>query len=236
MPDPAKVRSMFGRIAPTYDLLNRGLTLGLDRRWRRRLAERARTATGGGGRALDVCCGTGDVAFELEHNGISTVGVDFTPELLARARLKGKRRGRALRLTQADALVLPASDAAVEAVTIAFGLRNLADRIGGMHEMQRVLRPGGTLLILELSTPRGPLGWVYGLYFRRILPLLGRLISRDPSAYLYLRDTVLAWPRPEALLDELRAAGYEQAGFDRLAFGIVALHWARKPANPEPPR
>ncbi len=220
---------MFGRIAPTYDLLNRCLTLGLDRRWRRKLAARARTATGGSGLALDLCCGTGDVTFELENQGLASVGIDFTPELLECARLKGEKRGQPLKLLRADALALPSPAARASAVTIAFGLRNLADRRAGLREMRRVLEPGGSVLVLELSTPRGLLGWVYGLYFGRVLPVLGRLVSKDPSAYLYLRDTVLAWPRPEQLLAELHEEGYEDGGFDRMAFGVVALHWARVP-------
>lgn len=225
---------MFGRIAPTYDLLNRGLTLGLDRRWRRKLAARTLDANGGEGVTLDLCCGTGDVTLELESAGLAAVGVDFTPELLERARQKGQKRGRPLKLLRADALALPSPAAGASAVTIAFGLRNLADRRAGLREMRRVLAPGGSLLVLELSTPRGPLGWLYGLYFGKILPVLGRLVSKDPSAYLYLRDTVLAWPRPEQLLAEMHEEGYEHGGFDRMAFGIVALHWARVPKEPRP--
>ena len=236
MPDPDQVRSMFGRIAPTYDLLNRGLTLGTDQRWRKRLVRRSQElGEDAAGPALDVCCGSGDVALLLARAGADVVGVDFTPELLDRAERKASRASAGERrplFCHGDALALPFADASVARVTIAFGLRNLADRLEGLAEFQRVLRPGAWLLVLELAVPRGPLSGVSRLYFERMLPAIGRAVSRDEGAYGYLRDTVVAWPAPEQLARELTDVGYDQVGFERLLPGLATLHWARRPPEP----
>jgi demethylmenaquinone methyltransferase/2-methoxy-6-polyprenyl-1,4-benzoquinol methylase len=232
MPDPQRVRAMFARIAPTYDRLNRLLSLGIDQRWRRRAA--ARLALPEGGQALDVCCGTGDLAFALADVGARVLGLDFTPELLLRAEGKRARLDPSdrTRFGLADALRLPLIGSGFDGATIAFGLRNVADRLACLTELRRVVRPGGRVVVLEFQMPRGLLGVLYRLYFERLLPALGRLGSRDQSAYTYLRDSVLAWPSAEQLEAEMAGLGYEATGFERLTFGIVAVHWGRVPALP----
>ena len=220
---------MFARIAPTYDRLNRFLSLGIDQSWRRRAA--ARLALPDGSRALDVCCGTGDLAFALADTGVRVLGLDFTPELLLRAQGKRGRwdpRGRTC-FGLADALRLPLESGSFDGATIAFGLRNVADRGACLAELCRVVRPGGQVVVLEFQMPRGPLALLYRLYFDVLLPIVGRIGSRDSSAYTYLRNSVHAWPRAEQLESEMVGLGFEATGFQRLTFGIVALHWGRVP-------
>lgn len=244
MPDPIQVRAMFGRIAGRYDLLNRVLTLGIDRSWRRRVVRRAdeQLATGGAAgqsaalsvmtsEVLDVCCGSGDLTLDFERAGATAVGLDFTPELLERAVTKADAAGRAIPFLHGDALELPFAGAQFDASSVAFGLRNVADRRRCLREMSRVVRPGGWVYVLEFQVPRGFLGWCYRLYFERLLPWIGGLVSRDDSAYLYLRDTVLAWPEAETLCEEFTEEGLVECGFERLTCGILALHWGRVPAS-----
>lgn len=245
MPDPIQVRAMFGRIAGRYDLLNRVLTLGIDRSWRRRVVRRADAQLSAGAvgpgaagskaaasvddaRILDVCCGSGDLTLDFDRAGASAVGLDFTPELLERAVAKGA--GRPVPFLHGDALDLPFAGAHFDASSVAFGLRNVADRRRCLREMGRVVRPGGWVYVLEFQVPKGFLGWCYRLYFERILPWVGGLVSRDDSAYVYLRDTVLAWPEAETLCEEFREEGLVECGFQRMTFGILALHWGRVPA------
>jgi len=217
---------MFARIAGRYDLLNRLLSAGVDRRWRARLVRRLSDLRGR--TLLDSCCGTGDLAFALESAGARVVGVDFTPEMLAFARQKGA--GRAARFVAGDALRLPLADESVDAAAIAFGIRNVADRAGGVREMMRVVRPGGTVIVLEFSLPRGRiLGALYRFYFTRVLPRLGGWISGDASAYRYLPDTVLAWPAPGELRAEMEHLGLEHCGFELLTGGIACLNFGRVP-------
>ena len=217
---------MFARIARRYDLLNLLLSAGVDRRWRAQLVHELGDLHGRV--LLDSCCGTGDLAFALEHSGARVVGVDFTPEMLAHARRKGA--GRAARFVAGDALRLPLSDACVDAATIAFGIRNVADRGRGLREMMRVVRPGGTVILLEFSLPRGALtGALYRFYFTRLLPRLGGWISGDAGAYRYLPDTVLAWPGPDQLRAEMEALGLEHCGYQLLTGGIACLSFGRVP-------
>jgi demethylmenaquinone methyltransferase/2-methoxy-6-polyprenyl-1,4-benzoquinol methylase len=227
MSDPRAVRAMFARIARRYDLLNRLLSAGIDRRWRAALVRDLGELRG---RVLvDACCGTGDLALALEAAGARVVGVDFTPEMLARACLKGA--GRAACFVAGDALRLPLGDGTADAATIAFGLRNVADRRTGLGELKRVVRPGGTVMVLEFSLPRGRLtGALYRFYFTRLLPRLGAWISGDAAAYRYLPDTVLAWPSPGELRGEMEALGLERCGFRLLTGGIACLSWGRVPA------
>lgn len=216
---------MFGRIARHYDLLNRLLTVGIDRRWRRRAVRAAGPLEGAV--AVDACCGTGDLTLALEAAGARTLGVDFTPEMLARAAGKSARR----QFMQGDALRLPLPDAVADVATVAFGIRNVADRAAGLRELVRVVRPGGRVVVLELSTPPGAiLGRLYRFYFTRILPLVGRVVSGDDGAYRYLPDTVLAWPRPAAFAREMEAAGLEHVEYELLTRGVCALHVGRRPA------
>jgi demethylmenaquinone methyltransferase/2-methoxy-6-polyprenyl-1,4-benzoquinol methylase len=231
MPDPIQVRAMFGRIAGRYDFLNRALSLGTDRRWRRVLIEAAGELRGRS--AVDACCGTGDVTLELGGAGAKAVGVDFTPEMLARAREKGRRaRVQQAVFAHGDALRLPVKSGVADVCTVAFGIRNVADRSQALREMARVLRPGGRALVLEFTMPPGRiLGTVYRFYFTRVLPFAGRRISRDADAYDYLPRTVLAWPSPIELKREMESIGFIDCDFRLLSRGIASLHSGRVAGN-----
>ena len=232
MPDPTQVRSMFARIARRYDLLNRVLSLGVDRRWRRELMAAAGDVRGR--TALDVCCGTGDVAQLLACAGARVVGVDFTREMLEIAEKKRTHRTalreRKLAYVHGDALALPVALNRADLVTIAFGIRNVADRGAGLRELVRATRPGGRLLVLEFGSPQSP-HWAaaYGLYFRRILPRVGGLVSGDGGAYRYLPESVAAWPGPAEFQRELEQAGLVHCGHRALSGGIAYLHWGMAP-------
>jgi demethylmenaquinone methyltransferase/2-methoxy-6-polyprenyl-1,4-benzoquinol methylase len=235
MPEPRAVRSMFARIAGRYDLLNRTLSGGMDQRWRRRVARRL--APLGGRTAVDVACGTGDLALELARGGARVIGLDFTFEMLARgphkARAAARRRadGRALDATwvHGDALRLPLPDASMDVVTIAFGLRNVESRAACLVEFARALRPGGRLVVLECGLPRNRvLGALFRGYFTQVLPRLGGLVSGDRAAYEYLPATVLAWPGPDELAAEIGAAGFTDARFESLSGGVAYLHSATR--------
>ena len=167
---------------------------------------------------------------DFDRAGAGAVGLDFTPELLERAVAKADAKGRAVPFLHGDALDLPFAGAHFDASSVAFGLRNVADRRRCLREMGRVVRPGGWVYVLEFQVPKGFLGWCYRLYFERLLPWVGGLVSRDDSAYVYLRDTVLAWPEAETLCEEFAEEGLVECGFERMTFGILALHWGRVPA------
>lgn len=231
----AHVREMFGRIAPRYDLLNHLLSLDIDKAWRRRVAKRfSATLRDPRCRVLDLCCGTGDLALAFRKeapSGAEIVGSDFVPEMLDRARAKAAASRANVTFVEADALALPFGDASFDLVSCSFGFRNLANYERGLREILRVLKPGGAAAILEFAEPRGKLfGSVYRFYFRRVLPLLGGLISGNGSAYTYLPSSVSKFPSPESLQEQFAAAGYVEAGFERWTGGIVTLHTARKPA------
>lgn len=217
---------MFDRIAGRYDLLNSVMTAGLHHRWRERAA--ARAALGPGEAALDVCCGTGDMALELvrrvQPDG-RVIGCDFSEPMLDLAREKAARRGAAgVRFEWADALRLPYDTGRFDAVTVGFGVRNLSDLDAGLGEMARVLRPGGRLVVLEITQPtRPPLSTFYSLWFDRAVPLLGTLAG-DSDAYSYLPESVRSFPAPRELAAKLVAAGLEEVRWTVLAGGIVAIH------------
>lgn len=221
---------MFGRIAGRYDLLNRVLSMGIDRGWRRRTVRAAGPLEGR--LVLDCCCGTGDLALAFSAAGAQVIGMDFTFEMLALAgpKIRGASGARAAgaqvpHYAQADALRLPLGDDAVDVASVAFGLRNVADRKRGLAELARVVKPGGRVLVLEFSMPRGKLlGSGYRFYFTRVLPAIGGALSGDRSAYEYLPETVQAWPAPEELRDEMQAAGLVDCGFELLTGGIACLH------------
>lgn len=247
MPAAEPVRAMFDAIAPRYDLLNRVLSFGVDRGWRRRTACVLRDA--GCERVLDVACGTGDLTLELAAHDLEPVGVDFAGNMLARTHAKnpGTERGASANsdaksgaktgatrvpFLRGDALRLPFATAAFDATTIAFGLRNVEDRAAGLAEMARVVRPGGIVAVLECSLPeRQPVRAAYLAYFTRVLPWLGGVISGNRDAYRYLPDTVLAWPAPDALAEEMRAVGLEDCRYERFAMGAAALHTGRVPGG-----
>jgi len=223
MPSATSVRAMFDAIAPRYDLLNLVLSLGIDRRWRRRAADELVRA--GCRRVLDVCCGTGDSTVALERRGLVPTGIDFAGNMLSRAQPKSQK----VTFLRGDALNLPFADGSFDGATIAFGLRNLESRERGLAELARIVRPGGTVLVLEFTLPPRRL-WraIYLFYFTRVLPLVGRLFGHA-EAYRYLPDTVLAWPGPHELERELGAAGLVGCRHDLLTFGIAALHIGRRP-------
>ena len=227
MPDPREVRSMFGRIAPRYDLLNHVLSLGIDRTWRVSALRVAGPLEGR--RVIDACCGTGDLALAFAHAGARVLGVDFTPEMLLRARAKAEARSLPAAFVHADALHLPVASASAEIASVAFGLRNLADPDAGLRELARVLKPGGRLLVLEFSPPpRGCLGAAYRLYSARLLPLIGSAVSGDREAYRYLPRSVAAWPAPDEVRERIARAGLVDCGFESLSGGVASLHWGRR--------
>jgi demethylmenaquinone methyltransferase/2-methoxy-6-polyprenyl-1,4-benzoquinol methylase len=224
---------MFGRIAPRYDLLNHLLSLDVDKIWRRRVAHRFRSVLRDpNAGVLDLCCGTGDLAFALRKvapMGAEIIGSDFVPEMLIRARAKAATAGAAVEFVEADALHLPFADASFDLVTCAFGFRNLANYERGLQEILRVLKPGGAAGILEFAEPPGKLfGAFYRFYFRHILPRLGGLISGNSSAYTYLPSSVSRFPPPEELKSQFERAGYVEVEFERWTGGIVTLHIGRK--------
>ncbi|MGZ4461349.1 MAG: ubiquinone/menaquinone biosynthesis methyltransferase [Gaiellaceae bacterium] len=214
---PEGVRVMFDRIAPVYDAMNRLMTAGLDRRWR---ALAARRVVRPGDRVLDAACGTGDLALAcLDAGAGSVVGVDFSREMLARARRKSSQ----VEWVEGDLLALPFGDAVFEAATVGFGVRNVEDLPGALRGLRRVLAPGGRLAVLEITRPSGPLALFYRLWFDGLIPLLGRVLPAG-GAYSYLPASVRRFPGPEQLASELAAAGFAGIRYRLLAGGIVALH------------
>jgi demethylmenaquinone methyltransferase / 2-methoxy-6-polyprenyl-1,4-benzoquinol methylase len=223
----ASVERMFSAIAPRYDLLNRLLSAGRDRIWRRE-AVRASALTASG-RLLDVCTGTADMALEAarQYPDAAIVGADFSGPMLALGRGKAARAGWAGRiaLVLAPAEALPFSDGTFDAVTVAFGLRNVPDRHQGLTEMHRVLKPGGRVVVLEFATPPGRLfRRLYLWYFHRLLPLIGRLISGHRSAYSYLPASVAEFPSPPELGGWMREIGFRAVSWRLFTGGIVAIH------------
>src|SRR3954449_10364656 len=209
------VRAMFDRIAGVYDVMNTVMTAGLHHRWRARAVDLARV--GPGTRALDVASGTGDLAIELAARGGDVVGSDFSPGMLARARTKAP----GLTWEQADAMALPYGDDTFDAATVGFGARNFGDLPQGLREMVRVVKPGGRVVILEITTPqKPPLSTFFSIWFDRVVPLMGRF----DDAYTYLPASVKRFPGPHALAGERVAAGGGDRGWILGAGGIIALH------------
>lgn len=213
---PEGVRRMFDRIAPVYDSMNRLMSAGLDRRWRR---ETAAAVVRPGDRVLDVCCGTGDLALEAARAGGNVTGLDFSAPMLERARGKSAE----VEWLEGDALALPFPDGSFDAVTIGFGLRNLANVERGLAELRRVLRSGGRVAILEITRPKGPLALFYRLWFDGIIPLAGKVLPGG-SAYSYLPASVRRFPAPQGLAKLLDETGFDEISWRLFAGGIVALH------------
>jgi demethylmenaquinone methyltransferase / 2-methoxy-6-polyprenyl-1,4-benzoquinol methylase len=229
-----QVRAMFDRIAGFYDVMNSVMTAGLHHRWRRRAADLAQV--GAGDRVLDVATGTGDLALELARRvgpQGAVVASDFSEEMLARARTKTAEAGAPVTVEWGNALELPYGDGEFAAATVGFGARNFSDLDRGLAEMARVVRPGGRVVVLEITTPtRPPLSTFYRLWFDRVVPLIGRLAG-DPDAYSYLPSSVKRFPAPHEL-----AARMDRCGLDvryvLTAGGIIALHVGTRTEQPEP--
>ena len=221
---PDGVRTMFDRIAPVYDVMNRVTTMGLDGGWRRLAAE---SVVRPGDRVLDACCGTGDLALAAERAGGVVTGVDFSESMLARARRKSK--SGSVTWIRGDVTALPFEPASFDAATVGFGIRNVPEPEAGLAELARVLRPGGRLACLDLTRPGGLLAPFYRLWFDGLIPLVGRLIPGG-EAYTYLPASVRRFPSPQDLAGVMERAGFAEIRWRLLAGGIVALHTAGRPA------
>lgn len=219
---------MFSSIAPRYDLLNHVLSLNIDRLWRKRAVNRLGWERAPRGTFLDNCAGTLDLSVELaKRSGFEgrVVGSDFTYAMLENGVRAGKTAGAPIEPACADALALPYPDGAFDGATVGFGVRNLADLDAGLREMARVLKPGARLVILEFTTP----GWqpfrgLYFFYFLKVLPLVGRMVSKHSSAYTYLPESVMQFPEPPELARKMEAAGFAGVKWETLSGGIAALH------------
>jgi demethylmenaquinone methyltransferase/2-methoxy-6-polyprenyl-1,4-benzoquinol methylase len=227
-PDSRSVQQMFAGIAHRYDFLNHFLSASTDRYWRKLAVGKVAQLLKGRSPhvCLDLCSGTGDLAMALHRGfGCEVVASDFCHPMLTRAR--AKVGGRPIRNVEADALCLPFADESFDALTIAFGLRNLEDPLQGLAEMRRVLKPGGALVILEFSKPVVPVfKHCFNFYFRHILPKVGALISGDGTAYQYLPDSVSKFPDQDELVAILHSIEFKEPAYRNLSGGIAALHWA----------
>jgi demethylmenaquinone methyltransferase/2-methoxy-6-polyprenyl-1,4-benzoquinol methylase len=218
-----EVEAMFDRIAGVYDRLNSVMTAGLHHKWRSRAVDLA--AVGPGSRALDVATGTGDLAIALADRGAEVVGTDFSEQMLAIAR----RKAPAIRFEQGNALSLPYGEGWFDAATVGFGVRNFSDLDQGLRELVRVVKPGGRVVILEMTTPtKPPLSTFYGAWFDRVVPVLGRFAG-DEDAYTYLPNSVKRFPGPQELAARMDAAGLGGLRYVITAGGIIALHVGTKP-------
>jgi demethylmenaquinone methyltransferase / 2-methoxy-6-polyprenyl-1,4-benzoquinol methylase len=226
----AYVRRIFSEIAPRYDLLNHVLSLNIDRTWRRQAVSALAWERASEGTFVDLCAGTLDVGAELARRPDFTglvIGADFAEPMLRAGR--GKAPRSAVAPVVADALALPIADGSAAGAIVAFGVRNLADLDAGLREAWRVLEPGARFVILEFSTPRFPLvRALYQLYFRRILPVVGRIVSGHETAYRYLPESVANFPDREELARRMERAGFRNVQWRALTFGIAALHWGER--------
>ena len=217
LPD-TQVKAMFDRIARVYDRMNSVMTAGMHHRWRERAVDLARV--GPGSRALDVATGTGDLAVELARRGAEVTGLDFAPAMLEIAR----RKAPGLVFEEGDALELDHPEGVFDAVTVGFGARNFGDLDRGLAEMARVAKPGGRVVVLEITTPqKPPLSWFFKVWFDTVVPALGRFAG-DPDAYTYLPSSVRRFPGPEELAARMAAAGLDDVRWVVTAGGIIAIH------------
>jgi demethylmenaquinone methyltransferase/2-methoxy-6-polyprenyl-1,4-benzoquinol methylase len=227
----AWVRGMFGNIAGRYDFLNHLLSFNLDRVWRARTVKRvAPLLQDPEAKILDLCCGTGDVLLALEkRRGKPVIGADFCHPMLVEANRKIASRKFRTPLFEGDALELPIADSSLDLITIAFGFRNFSNYENGLKELLRVLKPGGTLAILEFSTPRNRLfASVYNWFSIQVLPRIGALVSGSGEAYSYLPESIRKFPNADGLKAKMEQAGYTAVEFEPMTFGTVALHLGRK--------
>ena len=225
------VSDMFTSIAPKYDLLNHVLSMNVDRYWWWRTARRFRAILQRkGANVLDLCCGTGDMAFALYReagvDAASITGVDFSAAMLDRARQKSG--SKPMKWIEADALNMPFANAQFDLVTSAFGFRNLANYDDGLREIHRVLKDGGEVGILDFGEPKGVIGQFYQFYFRHVLPKVGTFLSGVSGPYAYLPASVSRFPSPEEMQQRMLAAGFRQASFTPYTFGIAGLYWGKK--------
>jgi demethylmenaquinone methyltransferase/2-methoxy-6-polyprenyl-1,4-benzoquinol methylase len=233
--DKGEVRSMFDRIVPRYDLMNRIMTGGRDEAWRRRVAKMAiASEPSGHPRVLDVATGTGDLAFAIARAGATeVVGIDFSGEMIAAAQGKAAKHAGNVSFLVGDAMELPFADNTFDACTVSFGLRNMPDYDAAIASMTRILKPGGSFICLEMTPFHRPvLGPVFRFYFERVMPLVGGLLSGDLKAYKYLPASVEAFPPAHELADRMRGVGLEHVKYALLGFGTVAIHSGTKP-DPE---
>ena len=228
---------MFDAIAPTYDRANHFLSLGIDRLWWLRAARTLRPILARPEAVvLDLCCGTGDLTLALDKHRpqpatgtlqpATLLAVDFSRNMLALA--QPKFAGRNIRAIEGDALHLPFADSSIDLAACAFGFRNLASYPDGLVELYRVLRPAGQIAILDFNQPTGLVGALYSLYFKHLLPRLGRLISRDPAAYTYLPESVARFPRPSRMIELIAATGFINPTWTPYTFGVAGLYRATK--------
>lgn len=230
-PKSEQVRDMFDNIAPAYDFMNRAMTFGIDRRWRRIAVDMV--ARNPHDSILDIATGTGDLAMLLARRTQARriTGLDLSQGMIDIGRRKIERAGLAgrIELICGDSLAMPFADAQFDAITVAYGVRNFADLLAGYREMARVLRPGGTLTVIELCTPTARLVRpFYRLYTRRIIPLMGRLVSKDVRAYSYLPESIAAVPQRAGMTTLMEQAGFSDAAWRTLTFGTCAIYTARK--------
>jgi demethylmenaquinone methyltransferase/2-methoxy-6-polyprenyl-1,4-benzoquinol methylase len=221
-----RVREMFAKIAPRYDLLNHVLSANIDKRWRYRVVKRLEQVLPQQARVLDVGCGTGDLSIELfENTAADVTGIDFCGPMLTLAKQKAPQ----LQFIEGDALRLPFAEASFDGLTIGFALRNLANVDRGLRELLRVLKPDGVVAILEFSHPVSPVfGSLVGFYNWRLLPWIGGMLSGSRGAYEYLPDSISKFPNQETLASMMRAAGFADVSFENLSGGIAALHMGRR--------
>lgn len=221
------VQEMFDTIVPRYDLMNHVMTMGMDFRWRRLVANLAKeTESGPSDMVVDVACGTGDVAFECEKVGVPLVtGLDYSPGMIAEAKRKAAKRKSEVFFIEGDAMEMPFDDDRADAATISFGMRNLPDYAAGVKEMARVVKPGGKVICLEMTPYRRPiLKYPFQFYFKQVMPLIGWALTREYKAYKYLPESVEKFPTADEMADIFRDAGLENVRYELLGFGTVALH------------
>ena len=229
--DAAQIQSMFDRISPHYDLLNRIISLGLDLKWRKKAIDLLGDLRGNA--ALDLCCGTGDflhILLKKYGSDINLYGLDFAPRMLTLARKRFRlRKYPRMILCRADAMFLPFADDSVGAITVGFGIRNISDRDAALRETHRTLRSGGRLIIIEPASPPNHLvRFLFSIYFKYIAPFIGGLISGDKSAYKYLHDSYAAFPPPEQFLNQMRKAGFKSTRAYPQTMGTAMIYWGEK--------